>query len=96
MSTIVYEREMGITHRDYLRTVPSAVEGRTFTIRDGRVTIVDGQNQIDIELGPERVRRIASIKLPVTDVTYRFRGHTQEEADAVMARFELYYRRGGG
>ena len=28
--------------------------------------------------------------------TYRFRGHTQEEADAVMARFELYYRRGGG
>ena len=97
-----FTREMGITHRAFLRTLNGAVEGRTFTTTDGggtevsTATIADGDKEIRIHLAPQWVRRIATIKMPVTDVTFEFDGHTQAEAEAVMARFEIFFRRGGG
>ena len=97
-----FTREMGITHRAFIRTLKGAAEGRTFTVIDGEgitassATINDGDREIRIHLAPQWVRRIATIKLPVTVVTYEFDGHTQAEADAVMARFEIFFRRGGG
>lgn len=97
-----FAREMGITHRAFIRTLKGAVEGRTYTVVDGAgicascAVINDGPRQIRIHLAPQWVRRIASIKMPVTDVTFEFDGHTQVEADAIMARFEIFFRRGGG
>ncbi len=99
---IRFTREMGITHRAFLRTLKGAIEGRTFTTVDGdgtapsTATIRDGEHEIRIHLAPQWVRRIATIKMPVTDVTYEFDGHTQVQAEAVMARFEIFFRRGGG
>ena len=97
-----FTREMGITHRAFIRTLKGAVEGRTFSVVDGggttasSATVNDGDNAIRIHLAPQWVRRIATIKLPVTDVTFEFDGHTQAEAEAIMARFEIFFRRGGG
>jgi hypothetical protein len=99
---IIFKREMGITHREFLYTLQRAVEGRTYQVRDGegkrdgRIDIEDGDNSIVIHLPAQRVRRIATIKLPITDVEYHFVGHTQDEADRVMRRFEIHYQRGGG
>ena len=93
---------MGITHREFLYTLQRAVEGRTYTAKDsggsqaGHVQIDDGGHSIVIHLPAQRVRRIATIKLPITDVEYHFNGHTQAEAERIMHRFEIYYRRGGG
>ena len=100
--TIVHTREMGITHREYLRTLQRAVEGRPYTAVDGggtattTIRIEDGEHHVEIVLPPQRVRRIALVKLPITDVEFRFFGHTDEAAQAVMERFEIYFRRGGG
>tara|TARA_Y100001934_G_scaffold55093_2_gene67930 strand:+ start:6190 stop:6510 length:321 start_codon:yes stop_codon:yes gene_type:complete len=102
--SVVFTREMGITHREYLRTLQRAVEGRTYTAKDGggtsttTINIDDGTNHVEIILPPQRLRKIGNIqmKLPITDVEFRFFGHTQEQAQAVMERFEIYYRRGGG
>ena len=99
---IVYHKEMGITHQAYFRTIPNAVEGRPYVIDGLRIEISgdsgpDGAPQtIVIELGLQQIRRIASVRLPVTHVTYRLSGFTQTQADAVIERFDLYYRRGGG
>ena len=99
---VEFTREMGITHRAFFHTLKGAVEGRTYSIVDGEgtrpssATIADGANEIRILMQPQWVRRIATIKMPVTDVTFVFDGHTLEEAEQVMGRFEIFFRRGGG
>lgn len=93
---VEFLREMGITHRAFFRTLVNAVEGRPYTVDGLNITIEDGDNRIHIELSDEWKRQIATIRMPVTNVTWRFVGHTRTEAQAIMDRFEIYYRRGGG
>ena len=93
---VEFLREMGITHRAFFRTLVNAVEGRPYTVDGLNITIEDGDNRIHIELSDEWKRQIATIRMPVTNVTWRFVGHTLTEAQAIMDRFEIYYRRGGG
>lgn len=93
---VEFLREMGITHRAFFRTLVNAVEGRPYTVDGLNITIEDGDNRIHIELSDEWKRQIATIRMPVTNVTWRFVGHTLSEAQAIMDRFEIYYRRGGG
>ena len=93
---IEFHREMGITHREFLRTLVNAVEGRPYTVNGQTIDIDDGNNKIVISLSDEWRRKIATISFPVTNVTWAFHGHSQAEAEAVMVRFEIYYRRGGG
>ena len=93
---VEFLREMGITHRAFFRTLVNAVEGRPYTVDGLNITIEDDDNSIQVKLSDEWQRQIATIKMPVTNVVWRFFGHTQAEAQAIMDRFEIYYRRGGG
>lgn len=93
---IEFRSEMGITHREFLRTLRNAVEGRSYQVSGQNIDVDDGDRRIRIELSDQWERRIATIRMPVTNVTWRFIGHTRCEAQATMARFEIFYRRGGG
>ena len=55
-----------------------------------------GGKRLEISLGPEGKRTIALLALPVTVVTLRFTGYGEAELEEAMARFDLYFRRGGG
>ena len=87
---------MGITHRDFFRRLPAALEGLVFTTDGNRATVVDGARGIEIELGPEGTRVIGLFRLPVTEVTFSFTGYDEAQADALLARIDLHYHRGGG
>jgi hypothetical protein len=97
MSTRVeFHKEMGITHHAFIRTLKNAVEGRNYEVTGQNVVINDGERSIEVQLGDEWQRKIATISMPVTNVVWTFVGHTQEEAQAIMGRFDIFYRRGGG
>lgn len=50
----------------------------------------------EFHLTPLPPRRIALLELPQTRVRLRQWGVTAAQAEAFVARFELYFRRGGG
>ncbi len=93
---IEFSREMGITHVDFFRRLPAAINFTSHQVSGSATEFTVGGGSLHISLGPELRRKIALLSLPKTMVYFRFRKVSQAEVDEFMRRFELYYRRGGG
>ena len=91
-----FSREMGLTFREFLRTLPGAIAPLTFQLDGRAVTIVHPAGTILINLEETGERKIASIRLPVTPVEFNFRGLSEADQKEFMRRFDLYFHRGGG
>lgn len=92
----VLVQEWGITHADFFRGLPGAVRGGRYTVEGDTVRIEAGSGRVSIALGPEGERRIASLRLPVTQLEFRFEGLDPSAAEAFLADFSRHYQRGGG
>ena len=72
-----YRAEMGFSHGELLKGLPSAVHPYNITKESDRVYLVQSDDRTArIHLSPERVRAIASISLPITDVEITFENFT--------------------
>ena len=92
--TVAFEKEMAITHRDFVRLLARAVGHKNFQLLDGKISITEGPRKMEITLSKESERRIALVALPVTFVRFDFTGF--EDAQAEMKRIDLQFQRGGG
>lgn len=92
--TVTFDKEMSISHRDFVRLLARSLGHSDFTLKGGQISVKDGARQLHITLSEEYERRIALIVLPVTNVTFSFTGY--EDAAAEMARIDLHFQRGGG
>jgi hypothetical protein len=92
--TIRYE--MGLTHAEFFRTLPSALQDVAYRVDDRQVTVVIDRGRVIITLGPQRQRRIALLSMPYVAVTFEFEDLDQVAADRFMETFMRYYQRGGG
>ncbi len=92
-----FSREMGLDHAEFFRSLPAAIGHRDY-LRSGNQVRVDlGEaRHVVFDLGAERVRAIALLRLPVTPVRFRFYGLDDDAFEAFMRRFDLCFRRGGG
>jgi hypothetical protein len=88
--------EMTITQADFRRLLPAAVdhvpyaeEGAVFVHRDG----ARGW-RIRMELLPQL--RLGLVRLERHLVDFEFDGYSPDEIEDFMARFEMYFHRGGG
>ncbi|MCB1761247.1 MAG: hypothetical protein KDI68_15860 [Gammaproteobacteria bacterium] len=91
-----FSRDMGLTEREFLRTLPAAVAPLAYRI-EGRVVTVDHpQGEIIFRLHQSRERRIASLSLPVTRVDFSFAGLDEAIRARFLERFDLCFHRGGG
>ena len=91
-----FRRELGLTHAEFFRFLPPAISPHRFTVEENTVRIADGDRTVTIELGPQRYRSIASLRLPYLEAGFTFSGFSAKERAAFMARFERYFQRGGG
>lgn len=91
-----FTRELGFSHAEFFRSLPAAIEHREYTVRENVVRLDFEQGSVCIELGPEEVRAIASLRLPSTKVKFTFSNLSQAERERFMRRFNLYFQRGGG
>ena len=96
MAEVRFSREMGITRNDFLRTLPAAVGGRSIALDGDRISIVEGDRHIAIDLSKERTRVLAALTIPTVRVHFTFVDYSAHEVDEFMRRFELSFRRGGG
>ena len=87
---------MGITHRDFFRTLPATLPATPYTVQGRDVIISDDMRRLVISLFPEGRRRIASLSLPTTQVHFTFSGYSQQDIDRFMAHFDRAFQRGGG
>ena len=89
-------KEMGYTHKEFIRLLPRAVDGADMAVTGNRFEVADGERTLCIELGEERERRIASFRLPLTPLSLTFTGYDEAGIEAVLDRFWRTYQKGGG
>ena len=89
-------RTMAYTHAELKRLLPHALEGYSFQVKDNVIECNHDNYLIRINLGPEYESRIASLSMPVCDVTIELHGFDDDAARTFLDRFDRTYRRGGG
>ena len=93
---MVVVRDMGLSHREFFRSLQTLAREWQCQIRiDGVLIDYDG-GEIDIVLGKEGRRRLAAMSLPRTEVRFCFSRLTLLQRKKFFYRFDLAYRRGGG
>lgn len=95
-SRTVITKEMAVTHADFFRTLPQALDARPFKKTGNRVVVEDAGKRLEISLGPERTRQIAGLKVPAADVTLAFSGYGKTEVATALRLFERSFQKGGG
>lgn len=91
-----FSREMTITHKDFLRLLPYALEQRSFTYANQCVELMEQGRSVRISLGDEMTRKIGVLSLPLTLVELEFEGFEDSEVDKFIRRFDMAYQKGGG
>lgn len=89
-------RTMAYTHAEFKRLLQHALDGHEYAVNSDVVESRSGEQVIRIRLGPEYERRIASLSMPVCDVTIELEGFSETQAKEFLERFDRTYRRGGG
>ncbi len=87
---------MTISQSEFLRLLPAAVGGATFTASDGEFSHGDAGRGWRITLTPLPDLAIGLIRLTRQRVAFAFRGYSGGEIAAFFRRFDLYFARGGG
>jgi hypothetical protein len=91
---VTFEKEMSINHRDFLRLLAHAVDGKNIRVNGLEIVVDEGNRRLDVLLSEESERKIALITLPVTWVRFTFSGYDDPEGE--MARIDRTFQRGGG
>tara|TARA_Y100000588_G_scaffold361219_1_gene421824 strand:- start:1375 stop:1698 length:324 start_codon:yes stop_codon:yes gene_type:complete len=93
---IVIEREYGISHGDFGRIFPR-IEPKTRQTAERRFQLLhaDGRS-LQIELAIEQARLIASLKIPFTQITFRFMGWSSSQRIDFFRNFDQSFQKGGG
>lgn len=100
-----YRSEMGFSHAELLRGLPSAVAPYVVSEPTKNsypmpfalsFTLSFEERVAYLYLEPEKMREIASITLPVTTITIEFENFSEIQYMEFIDRFKKYLHRGGG
>ena len=91
-----FEREMSCTEAEWLRWLPDAIGAHEWTRTAQGAIVALGAGSLALAWQVAQPRRIALVKLPSLNVTFRFEGVGAQARFAFMKRFDLYMQRGGG
>lgn len=92
----VVEKEMAVTHRDFLRLLPKAVGDADIRVDGRAISVAEGSRLLRIDLSEESVRQIANLRIPLTRVRLSFSGYREDELAAALERFWRAFQKGGG
>jgi hypothetical protein len=93
---IRFRKEMGITRREFLRSLATALPAQPYRVERDKISIDAPEQQIVIRLNDRHQRCIGSLQLPRMVVDFSFYGYTKAEAESFMRHIEIHFRRGGG
>jgi len=88
--------EMTTTLADFRRLLPAAVGHAPFVEKNRAFEHREGGRGWRIHVSPLPQLRLGLIELERHQVEFEFEGYSPRETADFMARFDLYFRRGGG
>ena len=92
-----YRAEIGASHAELLARLPSAVAPHVIRKLNAECYVMSCENRVaTLHLSPSRIREIASMRLPVTEITIAFENFSEVQYHRFMQRFKTYLHRGGG
>lgn len=95
-AAVTVVRRMSISRSEFFRTLPDALGIDALVAAGDTVTLDTRTSRLEIRFHEVEPLRIASLTLPSADVVLRFEGYRDTQIAAVLDRFDLYFRRGGG
>ena len=66
--TVAFEKEMAITHRDFVRLLARAVGHKNFQLVDGKISITEGPRKMEITLSKESEPESGKSQFPALHV----------------------------
>tara|TARA_R110002073_G_scaffold70620_4_gene174239 strand:+ start:1232 stop:1534 length:303 start_codon:yes stop_codon:yes gene_type:complete len=91
-----FTREYGLSHSDFFRILPR-IEPSWRQLDPGRVVVSrDDGRSLEIAISPEQIRKLASLRIPYIDITFRFAGWTVEQRAEFFEYFDRAFQKGGG
>jgi len=89
--------ELGASQADFRRLFPHVVAPQVIHYQGLRTSVgwPDGA-LLEVELSPEKTRKIGSLRLTYLDVAFSFTGFDSDRVDEFMRRFRLTFHKGGG
>jgi len=88
--------EMTTTLEEFRRRLPAAVGNVPFVEENGSFAHREGDRSWRIGLEPLPQLQAGAMQLERHRVDFQFSGYSDREVEDFMARFEMYFRRGGG
>lgn len=89
-------REYGLSHTDFFRIFPR-IEPSWQQLDPHHVTVSrDDGRSLQVEISPEHIRKLASLRIPYVDITFRFAGWTEEQRAEFFDYFDRAFQKGGG
>ncbi len=88
--------DMTTTREDMRRLLPAAVNHVAYVEEERAFVHRDGERSWRIGVTPLPQLQIGLIRLERQQVEFDFSGYSTGEIEDFMARFETYFRRGGG
>jgi len=87
---------MAISHSDFFRILPYALKTYRYEQEGNVITVTLDDGEISIKLSDEGLRQIASLSLPVVDVTFTLKNVVEITKNQFFRQFDRAFQRGGG
>ena len=91
-----FSKEMGYTHREFLRNLPAALKGINYEVSGTQILIDYEGGKVEIHLGEMQSRKIASLSMPFMHVQFTFHDLSDEQRKNFYTPFQRSYQKGGG
>ena len=95
-AVVRFSRDMGITHSEFFRTLPTALATSSYTVQGHEVRVSDDTRRLVIRLSSESRRLLGALSLPTTQVHFIFSGYSSQDIERFMTHFDRAFQRGGG
>ena len=91
-----FTREYGLSHADFFRILPR-IEPSWQQLDAHHVAVSrDDGRSLRIQISPEQVRKLASLRIPYIDITFRFAGWAEEQRAKAFEYVVRAGQTGGG
>ena len=94
--TEIFEHEMTITHRNFFRILPKVLKSYLYQQHENVISVTLDEGEIVIILAEERLREIASLSLPITNVTFQIKNVAKKSKKGFFKQFDQTHQCGGG
>ncbi len=94
--SVFESREFGLSHYDFQRIFPR-VWPEHEKINENSVRLsFDAGGQLTITLSEQKVRRLATLRIPYMDIGFQFEGLDENQRLEFYKKFERAFQKGGG